>query len=217
VKCVLVTGSARGIGAAICRRLEEAGYTPIRHVHTGSGGDIACDLATEEGTSSLAAYCADKPLFGVVYNVGPYLQKQLLETTPEEVHYLFETNLFAPMELARQLAPSLIEHQGCVVHLGLAGLTPFRDDRRAAAYRLSKLALWGYTRALAAELASKGVRVNMVSPGQAEGSVDKGEIRLPMGRRASHDEIAATVVQLFAAESSYITGQNIEVAGGYAL
>lgn len=225
---VVVTGAPHGIGAATSRRLSSIGRSVIVHYHADQAGAeevakecggiaIGGDLSSLEGVTEFAKECLTRPIAGLVSNVGPYLQKKLLQTTAEEVAHLFQTNLFAPMELVRHFSSSLIAHQGRVVHLGLSGLSPFRDDRRAAAYRLSKLALWGYTRAIAAELAPKGVTVNMVSPGQAEGSVDLGQVSLPMGRPAAHEEIALAAVQFFLPEANYITGQNIEVSGGYAL
>lgn len=231
---VVVTGGAKGIGAAICRELALIGYNLVVHYRTSAEGvvqscrqlgveaiSIRGDLSSQEGVEQFAAEVLEltPEIGGLVNGVGPYLQRPLLETGPEEIAHLFQTNLYAPMELLRLFSDALIAQKGRVVQLGLAGLSPFRDDRRAAAYRIAKLALWGYTRAIAHELAPTGVTVNMVSPGQTETSVDLEEERkkLPMARPATVDEIALSVVHFFRPETAYITGQNIEIAGAYAL
>lgn len=234
---VVVTGGAKGIGAAICRELARLGYNLVVHYRTSSKEaeevvqncrqlgvqaiSIQGNFSFQEGVKQFAEEVLESApkIGGLVNGVGPYLQRALLETGAEEVAHLFQTNLYAPMELIRLFSGALIAERGRVVQLGLAGLSPFRDDRRAAAYRITKLALWGYTRAIAHELAPKGVTVNMVSPGQTESSVDlKGEHKkLPMGRPATIDEIALSVVHFFRSEATYITGQNIEIAGAYAL
>lgn len=231
---VVVTGGGKGIGAAICRELARLGYNLVVHYRTSAEGvvqscrqlgveaiSIRGDFSSQKGVEQFAEEVLKSApeIGGLVNGVGPYLRRALLETGPEEVAHLFQTNLYAPMELLRLFSDSLIAQKGHVVQLGLAGLSPFRDDRRAAAYRIAKLALWGYTRAIAHELAPTGVTVNMVSPGQTETSVDLEEERkkLPMVRPATIDEIALSVVHFFRPETAYITGQNIEIAGAYAL
>jgi NAD(P)-dependent dehydrogenase (short-subunit alcohol dehydrogenase family) len=88
-----------------------------------------------------------------------------------------------------------------------------------AVYSVSKAALWGLTQHLATYWASRGVRVNAVTPGgvfsgQNPTFVERYSARVPMGRMASQDEISGAVVFLASAASSYVTGQNIVVDGG---
>ena len=94
-----------------------------------------------------------------------------------------------------------------------------RADVNATAYTITKLGLWMLTRSLAKELAPSQVRVNMVSPGYLDISVDLPEdvSKLPMGRSGTTKEVANIIALLLDKQSSYITGQNIEVAGAVRL
>jgi len=155
----------------------------------------------------------------VIHNVGAYLITPLLKTDLEAFESLFQTNFFTPFYLTKSLLPSLIRAKGCVIHIGQSGVGKGGPKRKAPAYFISKEALFQLTRSLALELAPEGVRVNMVSPGVMENSVDLEDNRklLPMGRPGSLEEIASFAVFLLDEKNSYITGQNIEVAGGFGL
>lgn len=111
--------------------------------------------------------------------------------------------------------PSILQQKGAIVNIGVSGIQHVLADVHSTAYTSAKLALWAVTKAFAKEFASKGIRVNMVSPGVLEKTVDAPA--LPMGRRATFAETARVVVFLLAEEKSYITGQKIEVAGGVRL
>lgn len=229
----LVAGGSGAIGRAICRHLAEQGHNLLIHYHTNleaaeeaaafaksMGVDVdimSGNFSSREGVVAFAQQCGD--LCGFVYSVGPHLKAPLMGTSWEESHHLMQTNFFAAWQLADALLPTIVECRGSIVLLGLAGIDQLRCDKRAPAYRVAKLALWGWMRSFAREVAPRGVRINMVSPGQVETSIELESEwgRLPMGRPAKATEIATVVGSLISNQFSYVTGQNIEVSGGYAL
>ena len=99
--------------------------------------------------------------------------------------------------------------------MGVTGLD--RAITITPAYTMTKAALYSYTRSLAKELAPSKVKVNMISPGVMENSIDLENHTLPMGRPAYLAEVARVACWLLREENSYITGQNIEIAGGFGL
>ena len=115
------------------------------------------------------------------------------------------------------LAASGIGH---VINLGYAGVEHLVANTRAMAYQISKAGLLVLTRSLAQALGPDGIRVNMVSPGHIDNSVDlPADIHshVPLGRPARIDDIAGALLFLLSPAGGYITGANIEVAGGYRL
>lgn len=233
----LVTGGARRLGASICHELAQAGHQLAIHYRQShdeaealavtlrafgvKAKTIRGDFSTQESIHDfLKRYQQqfDKTLF-VVNNVGNYLMEPSSETSPAQWHALFETNFFAPVMLTNALLPSLKKEKGAVVNIGVAGIGKLKVDINAAAYTMSKINLLAYTKSLAKEVAKDKVRVNMVSPGYIDNAVDLPEDLsvLPMGRAAKPDEVARVVRFLLEPASAYITGQNIEVAGGVGL
>lgn len=232
----LVTGGAKGLGAALCLELARRGHAVLVHCrHSGEAarqvaaecrkegvsaevvqGDFSSPQSTARFVQALQPYPEIKYL---VHNVGSYLVKPASLTSPEEWDAVFQTNLHAPFAISHALLPSLIRHQGGIVSIGVAGAGLLVADTYAAAYRIAKSGLLLLTKSLAKELASVSVNVNMVSPGYLENAVDlpAQPTSLPMHRAATFDEIARVVAFLLADDSKYITGQNIEVSGGVRL
>lgn len=232
----LVTGGAKRLGSSICKTLAQHGHHPVihyRHSHDeaketakqcrafGVEADIIeGDFSTTSGLKSfLQEYTSRFPsTIHLINNVGNYPIGTTKETTVEIWEDLFLVNLLAPIELIRQLTPSLIEQRGCVVNLGVSGLQTSRSDNHTPAYTSLKLALLSLTKSWAKEFAAQGVTVNMVSPGILDITVNPPDpSRLPMGRMGTCDEVARVVAFLLEPASNYITGQNIEVGGGVRL
>ncbi len=161
-------------------------------------------------------YLQQFPETGVlINNVGNYLICSALHTSLEDWSSLFHVNLHVPLILTQALASSLIKNQGQVINIGVSGLHRHAASTYATAYNLTKQGLWGLTLALARELAPQNIRVNMVSPGELNISIDHRS--LPMHRPATCNEVCRVVNFLLEPESAYITGQNIEIAGGLGL
>lgn len=220
----LVTGGAKGLGAEISRKLVQEGHKVVVHYRTSRkdaeelAASCGCELiqgdfSTADGVAQfIQDYCrrfADTHY--LVNNVGNYLIKPSLATSVDDLSMLYQTNLFAPFALTQALLPGLKS----VVNIGAAGLNS-RADAYSTAYTMTKSGLLQWTRSLAKELAPSLTSVNMVSPGYIEDSIDLPE-HFPMSRPATRIEVAGLVAFLLDEPNRYITGQNIEVAGGVRL
>jgi len=230
----LVTGGAQNLGREIALNLAGEGYSVLVHYRSSKeraleviaacrnlGVDaelIQADFSEEGRVGALADEVATNypHLCALINNVGNYLVRSTLDTSLAEWHKLFETNFCAPLQLCKRLAPTLIANRGRIVSLGTCGLNQGVLYKKAPAYALLKQALLGLTKSLAFELGPHGVTVNMVSPGYLEGASDEAE-KIPLKRHGRFREVARVVSFLLQEDSSYITGQNIEVAGGVQL
>lgn len=237
MKWILITGAAKRLGASLAVSLAQEGYAIAVHYcqsqkeaenvvdqclsfgvqATSIQGDFS---STDSVQNFIQRYLKQFPqTYALINNVGNYLVKPTLETEIEQMAALFQTNLQAPFAIARALIPSLIENQGQIISLGVSGLNHFSANTYASAYYLSKLGLLGLTRSLAKELAPYNVCVNMVSPGYLENSVDfpNHPNKIPMQRPGTCSEVARVITFLLDPLNHYVTGQNIEVAGGVGL
>ncbi len=238
LRWTLVTGGAKGLGAEICKTLASQGHNILIHYRSSYEealsvrdyccsygvdseviqGDFSSSEQVNEFISALQKRFPDS-IAKLVNNVGNYSVSLPLASSDEEWRALFQSNLHTPVTLMRALMPTLIELQGSIINIGVAGINQVPSDTYSTAYTAAKLALWMTTKALAKEFASQGVRVNMVSPGVLENTVDwKTVIKfVPMKRLGGLAEVARVVGFLLAEENSYITGQNIEIGGGIRL
>ncbi len=233
----LITGAAKGVGAAVARKLAQAGHAVV--IHYRQSEKEACDLLaalkkegataaiiqgsfhTKEATQDFISRYLEQfyKTRYLVNNVGNYMIEPVLATPYDDLQELFQTNLFAPLLITQALASSIVQERGAIVNIGVSGLQSVKADLEACAYTMTKQALLSLTKALAKELAPQGVRVNMISPGRLENSIDryKGVASIPMKRLGSCEEVAEAVRYILSHESSYTTGQNIDIAGGLGL
>lgn len=180
----VVTGGNRGIGLETCRELARLGYTVVlcaRSVEDGEraaaelraeGGDVrahALDLRDDGSIAALAAWVRGElgAVRALVNNAGVYLDEGVrgVDVAPETVRETFETNLYGPLRLCQLLAP-LMGRGGRIVNVSSGyGEVEQTAHGGVLAYKLSKLALNGMTRILAAELRGAGVKVNAMDPG----------------------------------------------------
>ena len=238
-KLALVTGGARGLGRHLCLRLAQAGYDIL--VNYLSSEATAARLAAGLGELGAAAWThrADVSQAGevaalfdaadditnsggrqlglVINNVGIYHPVALREIDGEQWERTIATNLNGAFHVCRQ-ALGRLRAGGQIINIGVAGNQLNQAEGSATDYYISKAALLQLTRALAAEYAPDGVRLNMVSPGQLSNSI--GELggapgRVPLGRDGSFEDVWQAIDYLLGAD--YVTGANIEVAGGYRL
>jgi NAD(P)-dependent dehydrogenase (short-subunit alcohol dehydrogenase family) len=235
-KWILVTGASRRIGAEIALTLAAHKHSVVAHYrsHRSEAESVAehCraqgvaaetiqgDFQTMEGVERfLADYLSRfQETYGIVNNVGNYPLLSATQTSPRLWAELYQTNLHAPFALIQGLLPSLKRNKGRIVNMGATGAKRLSANTSATAYRGTKQGLYFLTLSLAKELAADEVTVNMVSPGYTEVAVDLDDPKkLPMKRAATLKEVAEVVALCFQPEWSYITGQNIEVAGGVGL
>jgi len=234
MKWTLVTGGARRLGAAICRTLARQGKNIAIHYHTSEQeahalegeltalgvsakkvqGDFSTLQSAEAFMSHYLSHFADTE--SLIYNVGPFQLDSPATASLHALEKLFYLNTLVPLLLTQKLLPSLKRHQGHLIYIGMAGADQSRAHTHGFSYDLTKHALALLTHSFAKELGPDGIRVNMVSPGYLEESIDiPKNSSIPLGRVGYFTEVAEAIAYLLS--SHYITGQNLEVAGGIRL
>ncbi|WP_278359044.1 SDR family oxidoreductase [Thermus thermophilus] len=152
----------------------------------------------------------------LVNNVGDYLYKPIEEVSLEEWRWILDTNLTATFLLTQRVLPLMVAQGfGRIVNLGYAGAGNLLARTHITPYVIAKTGVILYTKAIAKRFAASGITANVVAPGVAENSVSKPLHEIPMGRLALLQEIAQAV--LFFVREPYLTGQVLEVAGGWNL
>jgi 3-oxoacyl-[acyl-carrier protein] reductase len=234
--CALVTGAARGIGAATARRLAAAGWpVGVNYRADAEGaGDVVDAIAS--GGGSAAAFGADvtepeaidalfralEELFGpvlvLVNNAGVRADGLSPQLGDDEWARVLDTNLSAAFRATRRaLGPMLRARFGRIVNI--ASIVGPRANAGQANYAASKAGLIGLTKTVAVEVARRGVTVNAVAPGFVEtrltDGVGNGLVEaIPARRVGTAEEIAACVGFLASEEASYVTGTTLTVDGG---
>ena len=238
-KVVLVTGGAKRVGAAICRRLHAAGaQLAVHYRHSAQEALALQDELNALRADSAAVFRADlldlKALpqlvaeviakFGhlnaLVNNASSFYATPLANIDEQQWHDLLGTNLKAPLFLAQAAAQELRRRHGAIVNI--ADIHAERPMRDHLLYSVAKAGLAALTRALAQEMAPQ-VRVNAISPGvimwpegaawQEEEQRRKIVAHTLLKREGEPDDIARTV-QFLLNDAPYITGQIIAVDGG---
>ena len=237
-KSVLITGGAKRVGAAICRRLHGAGANLMLHYRSSAGearllqselnhmrqDSVALIQADLLDLAKLPAIVEQTlATFGrldaLVNNASSFFQTPVGDITPETWDDLVGTNLRAPLFLAQAAAPALKKTRGAIVNI-----TDIHADRpleNFVAYSIAKSGLAGLTRSLARDLAPE-VRVNAVAPGPILWPEDKTFDELSRQRIIAHTllrregrpEDIASAVHYLIAEATYVTGETINVDGG---
>jgi pteridine reductase len=241
-KVVLVTGGAKRVGAAICRRLHGAGAELF--VHYRSAQEEARALQAElnaKRMNSLALAQADLlkvtapselvkaavkefgRLDAVINNASSFYPTTVGEITEKEWDDLIGTNLKAPLFLAQAAAAELKKYHGCIVNIiDIHAELPMKNH---AVYTAAKGGLLALTRALARDLAPE-IRVNGVAPGTILWPDDEAWrdevarqriINQTALKRIGEPEDIAAAVQFLVADAPYITGQVIAVDGGRSI
>lgn len=232
---VLVTGSTKNIGRDICLALATEGYDIVAHykfnfieakrlqkeiISLGRKCEIIRgDFSNKEGVKLFISSLIPRiSIFkGLVNNASIYPLGSLEDSSLKDVENTFWVNFFSPFYLIQTLACNYMKEGGSIVNVGICGLNSNISTTHAPIYQMSKSSLLSLTRCAAKSFCQKDIRVNMVSPGYTDTSSDRplDPAKLPMRRVAQSKEIASAVVFFF--KNSYITGQNIEVAGGVRL
>lgn len=237
-KVVLITGGAKRVGAAICRRLHRAGaklmlhyrasagearllQAELNHTRANSVALIQADLLDTGKLPSLVeqTLATYGRLDGLVNNASSFFPTPVGEISVDNWNDLVGTNLQAPLFLAQAAAPALRRAQGAIVNI--ADIHAERPLKNFVVYSVAKAGLVALTRSLARELAPE-VRVNAVAPGPVLWPDDESFDELsrqriishtPLKREGTPEDIADTVYFLLA-DAHYITGETINVDGG---
>jgi NAD(P)-dependent dehydrogenase (short-subunit alcohol dehydrogenase family) len=236
MKLALVTGGARGIGAAICRRLAKDGYavavnyfgseTEARvlqeEIYTLGGyaillrANIESDIDNFGLISRVVKLPDVAPISVLVNNAAVNVVREFDKTGFLEIDRIFNVNARAAAKLSAQ-AISLMKGRGGGSIVNVTSEAARFGGTNMAAYAASKAAMNTLTIALAREVAPYGIRVNAVSPGVIDTEMTRdfsNMASLPMGRKGTPDEVANVVSWLCSPEASYVSGAIIPVAGG---
>lgn len=242
-KTVLITGGASGIGAAAAARflLEQASVCvvdrdaaacrAIQQRLPGLAGTLAADVSSLEQVR--AAFAAATERMGgvdvVINNAGISIRHAFLDITPEEWQQVLDVNLTGVFYVAQTAARRMIERGGGVI-LNTASTNGIVGYPNYADYNASKAGVIELTRSMALELAPT-VRVNAVAPGYVLTPMQRAEYtaemlaelnrKIPLGRHAAPEEVAALFAFLASEDAAFISGQTFtidgaETAGGLA-
>lgn len=243
-KRALVTGAGQGLGEAITRHLLDAGADVAIHYRSSAAGAQAlkelaqrlgrraemfqADLTDEAAATRLVAE-AVRFLGGLdvlVNNAGDLLQRRSLEQLdPEFLARALAVNLGSMVWVTRAAVPELAKAGGASI-VNLSSLAGRKGGHPGSlAYATAKGAVLTWTRALAAELADRGIRVNAVAPGfilgtrfhathTSEESARQTIAQIPLRRAGTPDDVARAVVFLASEYNGFITGATLDVNGG---
>ncbi len=238
-KTALVTGASGGIGAAIARALHAQGAIVAL---SGTRVDALDRLAGELGGRAhvcpadlreagaadalvAAVEAAGGPLHILVNNAGLTRDMLVLRMKDEDWQAVLDVDLSAPFRLARAVLRGMLKRRAGRI-IGISSIVGATGNPGQANYAAAKAGLVGMTKALAQEVASRGVTVNIVSPGfvdtpmtSALTDAQKAKLgeQIPLGRLGQPSDIAAAVVYLASDEAGWVTGATLHVNGGMAM
>lgn len=243
-KVVLVTGSSRGMGAAILEAFARAGATCIVNYCNDAEGQnrkdaeetaeklkalqvpvhlLEADVRRYDSVEALMKQVKDVAggLDILVNNAGVLRDRTVRKMTPDDWSAVLDTNLDGVFWSCK-LGAEILRDGGRIVNIAsIAGIVGFHGQANYAAAKAGVIAL---TKVLAKELARRGITVNAVAPGVIQTPMIAGikpemqaeyEKQIPMGRFGKPDEVAHAVLFFACEESGYITGQTLPITGGW--
>jgi len=242
-KVAIVTGAARGIGAAIALKLAEQGahiaFTYVsdasadkasalekeinnlgvkaKAYQTNAGDFAACEIFVNAVIAEFGAIDI------CVNNAGISKDNLLLRMTAEQWDEVMNTNLKSVFNMTKQvIKPMMKARSGSIINM--SSIIGIRGNAGQSSYAASKAGIIGFTKSIALEIGSRNIRVNAIAPGFVETDMthylnegDAGKAfleKIPLGRFGKAEEIANTTLFLASDLSSYITGQVISTCGG---
>jgi len=242
-RVALVTGGSRGIGKGIAVRLAQEGariaiayrsnkmaaQQTLRQLQA-SGADcvaVETDISEPGRAEQLVQAVADRygRLDIVVNNVGDFRWGALADCSLEEWNSIFASNLSSVVYVSRAALPHMRRGRwGRIINMGAVGAERAFGQAKISAYAAAKAAVVALSRSLALEEAKNGITVNVVNPS----SIDEKELslnearrmrdaRFPIGRPPTVEDVAAAVAFFASDEAEYVTGQVVNVSGGWML
>ncbi|TFG84938.1 MAG: 3-oxoacyl-[acyl-carrier-protein] reductase [Spirochaetales bacterium] len=238
----IVTGGSKGIGLAIVKAFLGAGssveylsrskaddHASLEALAAGNGVTVrwtTCDVTDEASVEAvLEAAVARGPIDVVINNAGVTRDGLIFRMTLEDWKAVIDTNLTSAFLVSRTAARHMIKRRaGSIVNV--SSVVGIMGNGGQTNYAASKAGLIGFTKSLAREVASRGVRVNAVAPGFVETAMtekipgearDKLKASIPLGRTAAPEEIASVVLFLASDMASYITGEVVKIDGGMGM
>jgi 2-deoxy-D-gluconate 3-dehydrogenase len=239
-KKALVTGSSKGIGAAIAQALAHAGAdivlvgrtkesleaTKSSIANTGRKVEIVlCDVSSPEAIKEAFASVAELKVDILINNAGSISRAPAADTEMQDWNRIIDTNLNSVFQISQACGRAMIA-KGSGTIINIASLLSFQGGINVPAYTASKHGVAGITKALANEWGSRGVTVNAIAPGYIStdntaalrADADRNAsilARIPIGRWGNPDDIASVAVFLASPAARYINGEVLTVDGGW--
>ena len=239
-KSALVTGASGGIGSAVTRALHNQGAELIingtrsseleklaaelgNNVHVLQG-----DLADAYSIGHLAEEAekiSDNGIDILVNNAGITRDNLLVRLSDQDLMDVINLNLIAGFHLTRKIIRGMMKRKWGRV-IGISSVVGITGNAGQTNYAAAKAGMIGFSKALALEVASRGITVNNIAPGfiktpmtddLSEEQVTRLQASIPIGRLGEAEDVAAAVVYLASSEASYVTGATLNVNGGMAM
>jgi len=239
-KTALVTGATGGIGAAIAQALHAQGAhvvlsgtreAVLREKAAKFGQRVSAvpanlsDAAAVDGLVDAAETAAGAPLDILVANAGITKDGLLLRMKDEDWAEVIRVNLESYFRLSRAVTKGMMRRRHGRI-IGITSIVGVTGNPGQANYAASKAGMIGFSKALAAEVATRGITVNCVAPGFIESPMTDALteaqktailVTIPSGRLGSGADVAAACIYLASDEAAYVTGQTLHVNGGMAM
>lgn len=226
-RIAVVSGAQRGIGLQVCRQLRDlgarvAGLDLAPPDEPGVLG-IECDVTSEEAVDAAIGRVEEElgtPTIAVL-NAGIYPIVPFQEMTLETWEKTLAVNLTGAFLVARRVIDGMVEQQyGRLVAVG-SSAGKAGGAKSVAAYAASKAGIMTLAKSLASEFASQGITSNAVAPALIDTEMISGTLdliaRIPVGRLGKVTEVAALIAFLCSAEAAYITGEVVDINGGFLI
>ncbi|MEC7661589.1 MAG: 3-oxoacyl-ACP reductase family protein [Pseudomonadota bacterium] len=239
-KSALVTGASGGIGSAVTRALHNQGAELIingtrsseleklaaelgNNVHVLQG-----DLADAYSIGHLAEEAekiSDNGIDILVNNAGITRDNLLVRLSDQDLMDVINLNLIAGFHLTQKIIRGMMKRKWGRV-IGISSVVGITGNAGQTNYAAAKAGMIGFSKALALEVASRGITVNNIAPGfiktpmtedLSEEQVTRLQASIPIGRLGEAEDVAAAVVYLASSEASYVTGATLNVNGGMAM
>lgn len=242
-RVALVTGASRGIGKEIALALGRGGMHVAVAFRTNKLGaqKVLSDLRAVGAEGLALATDVTDPArvkelieavtkhFGrldvLVNNVGDFVWKPVVESTVDEWSSIITSNLYSTFYTTKFALPAMRrQHWGRIINLGAAGAERAFGQAKISAYSAAKAGIVAFTRSVALEEAHNGITANVVNPpviDEKELSLEEAQrltdVRFPVGRPATGRDVSEAVKFFVSEEASFITGQVLNVTGGWML
>jgi 3-oxoacyl-[acyl-carrier protein] reductase len=233
-KTALVTGASRGIGRAIAQELARAGASVVVGYRSGrdeaeslagevGGRAVQADVSTPDDAKRLVDDAGDVDI--LVNNAGLTRDTVLARMSDDDWRTVIDTNLSSVFYTCRAVTRPMMRKRGGAI-VNISSIVGVHGNFGQANYAASKAGIIGFTKSLARELGSRGVRANVVAPGYVKTRLtdelpeDAAGLMIrntPLGRVAEPAEIAGAVRFLVSDEASFITGEVLLVDGGLGM
>ena len=233
-KTALVTGGSRGIGRAIAEELARAGASVI--IGYRSGADEAAEVAAAIGGRAIQADVSDAAsaaklveeagdLDVLVNNAGLTRDTLLMRMSDDDWHTVIETNLSGTFFTCRAVARGMMKRKGGSI-VNVSSIVGIHGNAGQTNYSASKAGIIGFSKSMAREVGSRGVRVNVVAPGYVQTrltdaipeELQQGMLaQTPLARFGTPEDITGAVRFLASDASSFVTGAVLVVDGGLGM